>query len=168
MNTWARSTAVNSNYNQGWIQIATVPSGQTIKRIRWSWGFNGVTSDVVDFGNVMSNPQVVGLVTVIGNGSEIPPSPVSAPGDAAPPTQRWLWIETRQPVAIAVDHNAGVVSWRDSGPQEIPDVQSQVLATGIPGGDNLDLWFRWQSLTGAAWDASGNATLWYYASVLFG
>ena len=168
MNTWVRYQQANSNYNQGWVLLAAVPAGQTLKRIRWSWGFSAVTSDVVDMNNVVSNCQVVGIVTTIGNGSEIPPSPVSASGDAAPPTQRWLWWEMRQPVATSVSHDAGIVTWRDSGPQEIPDVQSQVLATGIPGGDNLDVWFRWQSQSGAAWDATGSATLFIVASTLYG
>lgn len=164
--TWTRFQETNPNYNQGWSLMAAVPSGETIRRIRWSWGFSGTTSDVVDMNAVGENCEVVGLVTTVGNGSEIPPSPVSASGDAAPPTQRWLWWEMRQPVPIAVSHDAGVVFWRDSGPQEIPDVQSQVLATGIPGGDNLNLWFRWQSQSGGAWDPSGFVNLFVVASIL--
>lgn len=147
--------------------MATIPSGSTLRRIRWSWGFSGITSDVVDVDSLTSNPLAVGIVTVIGNGSEIPPDVVPTAVDAAPPTQRFLWWELRQPVITAVSKEAGVMAWRDSGPQEVPDVQSQVLATGIPAGDNLDLWFRWSSVTGATWDASGGVELFIFASILY-
>jgi hypothetical protein len=138
----------------------------TYRRIRWSWGFAGVTSDTVDVESIMANTLVVGLVTTVGDGSETPPNPATASGDAAPPTERWLWWEIRQPVVTAVDHAAGMITWRDSGPQEIPDVKSQVLATGLPPGDFVNLWFRWQSTPFVAWDASGQACVWVGASIL--
>lgn len=125
-----------------------------------------MTSDITDAGELMANPIVAGLVTTIGNGTETPPLPTIDPGDVAPPTQRWLWYEVRQPVITAVDHAAGVMAWRDGGPQELPDVKSQVLATGIPPGDTLNLWFSWQSHTGDVWPTTGTQEIWVATSVL--
>lgn len=164
---WFRTGIASPNWDAGWVWLCAIPSGATYRRIRWSWGFAGVTSDIVDVNATMANTLVAGLVTTIGNGSETPPNPATASGDAAPPTQRWLWWEIRQPVVTAVDHAAGVTTWRDSGPQEIPDVKTQVLATGIPAGDTLNLWFRWQSTPFIAWDPSGSATVWVGSSVLY-
>lgn len=165
--TWFRTGTVESLWDAGWTLLCVVPSGSTIRRIRYSWGWSGVTADTVDIGATMANTLVAGLVTVIGNGGETPPNPATASFDAAPPTQRWLSWEIRQNIVTAVDHAAGVITWRDSGPQEVPDVKVNVLATGIPVGDNLDLWFRWQSTPFVAWDPSGNAQVWVGSSVLY-
>lgn len=163
---WNRTRQVSNAYDVGWYGPDNIIAGDSYRRIRWSWGFSGVTADTVDVAAICANPLVVGIVTTIGNGSEVPPNPVSAPFDAAPPTQRWLWWEMRQPVPVAIDHAAGIITWRDSGAQEVPDVKTQVLATGIPGGDRLDLWFSWASLTGAGWDPSGTVQIWAATSVL--
>lgn len=146
--------------------MCAIPSGSTYRRVRWSWGFSGDTADTVDMSLIRSNFLVMGLVTTIGNGGEAVPTPVSTPNDVAPPTQRWLWWEPRQPVATAVDHAAGVITWRDSGVQEIPDVKVNVLATGIPAGDTLNLWASWQAET-SSWDPSGAADVWVGTSVLY-
>lgn len=163
---WFRSLKAADPYDVGWLWMCAIASGSTYRRVRWSWGFTGTTADTTDMHSVSSNLQVAGLVTTIGNGTETPPVPLTTPNDVAPPTQRWVWWETRQPIAVAVDHSAGVISWRDSGPQEIPDVQVPVLATGIPGGDTLNLWFSWQSTNGA-WDGSGSQRIWVSTSVLY-
>lgn len=108
---------------------------------------------------------VFGLVTTIGNGTETVPNAIRDAGDAAPPTQRWVHWEVRQPVVTAVDEAAGVITWRDSGPQQAPDVKVNVLATGIPAGQTLNLWASWDVVNG--WDASGDASFWLYTSVLY-
>ncbi|MBA0087589.1 MAG: hypothetical protein HRJ53_21600 [Acidobacteria bacterium Pan2503] len=155
-----------TQYNQGWFLQAQVPSGSTLRRIRWSWGFIATTDTTEDIGNIANNLLVAGLVTTIGNGTEFPPTPITFPNDIAPPTQRWLWWEARQPVPIAVDWQSGLVTWRDSGPQEPPDVKTQVLATGIPGGDHLDLWFSYEGRNGG-WDGSGEPVIWVSTSTLY-
>lgn len=134
-------------------------------RVRFSWGFQGITASLTNAYTTMTNAQVLGLVTVIGNGTETPPNPRTAPGDANPPTQRWLWWEARVPVVTAWDDAAGVVTWRDSPPQEPIDAKGQVAATGIPAGDHLDLWASWAP--GFAWDSSGQAEIWISASILW-
>lgn len=164
--TWHRVVQRTQFYDVGWFQLASIPSGSRLQRIRWSWGFAGDTPDTVDYAATARNLQVAGICTTIGNGTEIPPHPRDTPGDVAPPTQRWLWWEVRQPVAASIDHGAGTVSWRDSGAQETPDVKVQVLATGIPGGQTLNVWFSYQSLDGA-WDAMGHVEVWTATSLLF-
>lgn len=165
--TWFRTGIADGVYDAGWTLLAQIPNGSTYLRMRWSWGFAGVTADTVDIASVMANTLVVGLVTTIGDGTETPPNPATASGDAAPPTQRWLWWEIRQPVATAIDHAAGVIAWRDSGQNEITDVRSQVLAVGVSPSQRLNLWFRWQSTPFIAWDSSGEAFVWVGSSVLY-
>lgn len=163
---WYRVLNHAPHYDVGWLWQCAIANGSTYRRIRWSWGFSGHTADTVDVQAIQSNLVVAGLCTTIGNGTEVPPEPIAHSGDVAPPTQRWLWWETRQPIVTAVDHEAGLITWRDSGAQEIPDVQVPVLATGIPGGQSLNLWFSWQS-TGGAWDQSGNLQLWVSTATLY-
>lgn len=164
--TWVRQSLSQSTYSGGFFLLASIPNGSTYRRIRWSWGFVGDTASHAAMIYTYENVLQAGLVTVIGNGTETPPFPISNPTDAAPPTQRWVWWEGRQPVVSSIDAAAGVIGWRDSGPQEIPDVKVNVLATGIAPGNNLDLFFSWESFTGA-WDATGGMSLYASASILY-
>ena len=127
---WYRSAFKGPNYNVGWWPLLAIPNGDTIRRVRWGWGFAGFTEVTTDLWATASNVMTAGLVTTIGNGTEVPPPAYTNPLDAAPPTQRWLWWEQRQPVPTSIDAAGGTVGWRDSGPQEIVDVKTQVLATG--------------------------------------
>lgn len=145
--------------------MCAIPSGSTYRRVRFSWGFAGTTPAITDMGNMAYNLLTMGLVTTIGDGTETPPNPVTASGDASPPTERWVWWESRQPVVCGLDELAGVAAWRDSGPQEAVDVKTQVLATGIPGGDTLNLWASWAADND--WDTEGAVTVWVSTSVLF-
>jgi hypothetical protein len=114
----------------------------------------------------MTNPMVLGLVSTVGNGSESVPDPITSPTDASPPTQRWLWWEQRVPTVTAWDPAAPIAIWQSSPPQEAVDAKGQVLATGIPGGDTLNIWVSYKGRS--AWDASGEAAVWAYWSVLVG
>lgn len=163
---WNRVQQTSQFANVGWFGQDLINSGSTYRRVRWSWGFSGVTADTVDVNSIISNPIVAGWVTTIGTGSETPPNPVTGAVDVDPPTQRWLWWEMRQPIPIAVDHAAGIITWRDSGPQEVPDIRTQVLATGIPSGEFLNLWFTWAQINGGGWDPSGSFRIWVASSVL--
>jgi hypothetical protein len=164
--TWYRSQFSGPFYDVGWWWLCAIPNGSTYRRVRFAWGFAGFTEVTADLYATAAKLQTAGLVTTIGNGTETPPHPYTTPNDVDPPTQRWLWWEVRQPVALSIDAAGGTVSWRDSGPQEIVDVKSQVLATGIPGGDSLNLWFSYQAQNGA-WDTSGEQEIWVAASVLY-
>lgn len=161
---WIRGTNASPNWNSDTWLIASVPAGLTISRIRFSWGFYVDTRAVEDYQNLAFNLMVWGLVTTIGNGTESVPNPRTSPGDAAPPTQRWLWWEARSAVVTAIDEAAGAATWRDSGAQEPSDARGQVLATGIPSGDTLNLWASWAGAYGL--DSDVNPVIWGGASVL--
>jgi hypothetical protein len=163
--TWNRSFQAQTNYDLGTVLLCSIPSGSTYRRVRFSWGFVAATPTLVDIENITFAIITLGLVTTIGNGSETVPNAVTAAHDAAPPTQRWIWWESRVPVVSAMSNAAGMIVWRDSGPQEPTDTRSQVLATGIPGGDSLNLWASWA----AGYDpwVTAPAMVWVSASVLY-
>lgn len=161
---WIRGSNAAANWTSGTWLIASVPAGLTISRIRFGWGFYIDTPTTDDMQNEAFDLMIWGLVTTIGNGTETVPNPRSSPGDAAPPTQRWLWWEVRAPVVSAIDNAANVVTWRDSGPQEPTDARGQVLATGIPAGDTLNLWASWSGAYTP--DTDNNTVVWSSASVL--
>lgn len=141
-----------------------IPAGQTLLRIRFSWGFYLDSPTLTDMQNIAFNLVNWGLVTTVGNGTETPPDANTGTADVAPPTQRWLWWETRQPIPTAIDSGADVISWRDSGPQEEQDARGQVLATGIPAGDTLNVWASWSGQYGLPSDS--NLCIWTSASML--
>lgn len=64
-----------------------------------------------------------------------------------------------------MDTNSGIVMWTDSGSTEETDIKAQVLATGVPGGDQLDLWATWAAA--GPWVSDGSAQVWVQASVLY-
>lgn len=163
---WHRVANQSSSYDTGAFWLAAIPNGSTVRRIRFGWGFQGFTQETTDLHAVTVNPLFAGLVTTIGDGSETPPAPETTPDDVAPPVQRWLWWEIRQPKAISLDGAGNVVSWNDGGGQEVTDVQTQVLATGIPSGDTLNVWFSWQSVFGN-WDSTGQVQIFQWSSLLF-
>lgn len=162
---WHRTANQSIHYDVGWWQLAAVPAGSSIRRIRFGWGFQGFTPFTTDVSEVVVNPMFAGVVTTIGNGTEVPPSPLTTPGDVAPPTQRWLWWEIRQPTAVSIDSTGDLISWHNSGAQETTDVQTQVLSTGIPPGDTLNAWFSYAGTFGN-WDPAGSVQIFYWASLL--
>lgn len=162
--SWLRGTQTLNWATTQWALIDSLGAGITIRRIRFRWGFYGDTNAMTDLAAIASHLMVFGLVTTVGNGTEIPPDPFTAPNDADPPTQRYLYWEARAPVITAVDSAGGIVAWRDSGSTEETSTRGQVLATGLPAGDSLNLW----AVLGSAydWDPSGSATIWYAYSLL--
>lgn len=164
MTQWIRTLNSSGDWGPATWHIAAIPAGLTIARIRFSWGFVLDSPAVTDIQAIYNNLMVLGLVTTVGNGTESVPNPRTSPGDAAPPTQRWLWWETRAPIVTAMSNELGVIMWRDSGPQEETDARGQVLATGIPAGDTLNLWASWAGAFGP--DSDVNFRIWAAASVL--
>lgn len=161
---WRRETFTSFAYSGGAVLLTPVGAGHTIVRCHIRWGFHGDTPVDIDIQGVANSILTMGLVTTIGDGTETPPNPRTASGDAAPPTQRWIYWETRSPVVTAIDSGAGIITWRDSGATEPTDTKGQVLAQGIPSGDTLNLWATWAPSFG--WDASGSALVWGSASIL--
>lgn len=162
---WYRTASGGSGFGFGNAWMCAIPAGSTYRRVRFTWGFQGHTPTTSDMSDLMGLPFVMGLCTTIGNGSETPPNPTTASGDAAPPTQRWIWWENRGCTVTGIDQGSGVVSWSDTGPQEEVDVKVNVLATGIPAGDTLNLWASWSGWSG--WEAGGYVGIWLATSVLY-
>ena len=91
MSTWVRSVQSDLSYASGSSLIVSVPRGQTLVRTHFAWGFNGNTRSSAAVYDVERNIQVMGVVTTVGNGTEAVPNARTAAGDAAPPTQRWVY-----------------------------------------------------------------------------
>lgn len=163
--SWVRTVGDVADYTVGSVLLGRLSNGQTYVRVHFRWGFYGDTPATADMGATAANLQVFGIVTVFGDGTETPPNPRVSPGDAAPPTERWLYYEARAPVPRAMDTNSGIVMWTDSGSTEETDIKAQVLATGVPGGDQLDLWATWAAA--GPWVSDGSAQVWVQASVLY-
>lgn len=139
--------------------LAQLNSGQSIVQTFVQWGFGGTTNGTVIPTAVMGNVAALGMVTKIGNGSESPPDPLAAPGNANPPAERWLYWSARAPVVANWDATASVVAWRSSEPDVQGQTEAQVLApSGMGVGNFLDYWMTWN--TEAPWDSSGQAVLW--------
>lgn len=161
---WLRAFNASDAWTGGTWLFTSIPAGDTLVRIRFSWGFYIDTPSITNMGNVSFNIMSFGWVTTVGNGSEPVPPAKTSPNDAAPPLQRWLWWEARQPVVSAIDERAGVIAWRDSGPQEEMDARGQVHASPLPVGDTLNLWASWEGNYGQETDS--NPVIWMSASVL--
>ena len=160
--TWTRRVNADQSWTAGTYLLASVPQGATLYRVRFAWGFYGFTSQTANIMSQLTDTQVFGLVTTVGDGSESVPNPMSDPGNADPPTQRWLWWEGRQPQIMAYSDSADAVWYRDTPLGEPTDMQAMVSAKSIGAGEFVNVWASWAPFYD--WDASGNAELWFYAS----
>jgi hypothetical protein len=163
--SWVRTVALSNTYDTDQALLGRLSLGQTYIRVHFRWGVYGDTTDRIDMQAIASNLITLGLVTTIGDGTEIAPNARSAANDADPPTQRWIYWETRQMHPTVVNPDAGVITWRDTGSTEPTDTKGQVLATGFDPSLTLNLWASWAAPF--AWDPSGIAALWVAASVLY-
>lgn len=162
--TWQRSWGTALDIHAGNFLLASIPNGQTYTRVHFRWGVYADSPSLANYYLRASNIISAGLVTTIGDGSETPPNARSAPNDAAPPTKRWIFWETRQMIPSAVDAAAGVVTWRDSGSTEPTDTKGAVFATGVPALQTLNLWFTWAA--NSSWPSDGAVSIWGGFSVL--
>lgn len=89
--SWVRTVGDVADYTVGSVLLGRLSNGQTYVRVHFRWGFYGDTPATADMGATAANLQVFGIVTVFGDGTETPPNPRVSPGDAAPPTERWLY-----------------------------------------------------------------------------
>jgi hypothetical protein len=160
---WARSRVSGQPWGPAYQLLGSVPRGSTLRTIRFSWGFFGFTSQTANVLNALGNGQVLGICTVVGNGSEAPPNPVTDPNNQDPPTERWLWWEYRAPQVQTYSDSADAVWYRDTPLGEPTNVQSMVSAAGIAEGDALGVFASWAP-TGS-WDSSGTAELWVAMSI---
>lgn len=166
MTSWVRSVEADLAWISGHSLIANVPRGSTLLRIHFGWGFYGTTHATENPLSTASNLQVMGIVTTVGNGTETVPNARTQSFDASPPSERWVYWESRAPVMTAYDSGAEIISWKDSGAQAPVDTKGQVSAKGVPAGDTLNVWASWAAAH--AWETNESNNLWYYASLLFG
>lgn len=164
MTSWRRNTFVGNDLAPNFNWEDAISGGDSYLRVHIRWGFHLDAPVTTDIQSICSNIVSFGLATTIGNGSETRPNARSGSGDVAPPTQRWIYWETRAPVVTAIDQSAGVMTFRDSGSGEPTDTKGQVLATGLPGGDSLNLSSIWAAAS--TFDSSVNTTIWVSLSIL--
>lgn len=162
---WVRTIGLSGTYEVGQTLLGRLSLGQTYVRVHFRWGVYADTIDRIDMQQVAANLITFGLVTTVGDATEIAPNARTAANDAAPPTERWIYWETRQMNPVVVNPDAGVITWRDSGSTEPTDTKGQVLFTGFAPGPTLNLWATWAAPE--AWDGSGIAQVWFGASVLY-
>lgn len=144
------------------VLLASLAAGETLIRSRIFWGVSGWTSTNTDVGTMMANWLASGLVTTVGNGTEAVPDVILHPENASPPTQRWVYVESRHVRPTVFDATNRIAIWADTGPQEPPDSKGEVLATGLPAGDTLNVW--WTTKAEFSWDAEGGAIV--FASIV--
>lgn len=162
---WVRTVGLSNSYSSGSSLLGRLGLGQTYMRVRFRWGIYGDTTDRIDMQAVAANLMSFGLVTTVGDGTETPPNARTQSNDQSPPTQRWIYWETRQVQPVVVNPDAGVITWRDTGSTEPTETRGQVLFTGFAPGPTLNLWASWAAPF--AWDPSGEAQVWFGASVLY-
>lgn len=164
MTSWRRNTFVGFDMGPTYNWEDAISAGNTYLRCHIRWGFHLDAPIATDIQNICSNIVTLGLATTVGNGSETRPNARSGSADVDPPTQRWIYWETRAPVVSAIDDAAGVITFRDSGATEPSDTKGQVLATGLPAGDSLNLSSIWSSAS--AFDSTVNTLIWVSISIL--
>lgn len=164
MTTWRRNTGTTTILAAGTNWEDAIAAGNSYIRNHIRWGFYLDCPVTADLSAIAGNIVSFGLVTNVANGPGTPPNARTQSADQAPPTQRWIYWETRAPVLTAIDAASGVASWRDSGATEPTDTKGQVLATGIPPGDSLNLHTSWA--WAEAFDSSVNGVFWWSVSIL--
>jgi hypothetical protein len=143
-----------------------IVNGNTYLRVHIRWGFHIDSPTTVNLSHLASTLVTFGLVTTIGNGSESPVNPQDVSFDPDPPTERFIYWETLAPICQGIDDASGVVIWGNSAQTEPTQTKGQVLATGIPGGDTLNLWATWATSVDIADEFGANATIWHSLSIL--
>jgi hypothetical protein len=154
MGTWVRKEAHSINWGYSSQLIASVPRGQTLNRVHFNWGFYGTTSGRAAVSTTATQRSAFGICSRSSATAGSPPSPITTPGDVAPPLERWLSYG-----------RPGVVSWRDTGSPAELSTKGQVVAS-VPSGDTLNVYAVFDTLI--PWDTSGGAQFWYWASLLYG
>lgn len=164
MATWSRNLGASNSWPTGSSFLTSIPTGSTLLRVRFRWGFYGDSATTTNLQAIAQNLLAWGLVTTVGNGTETPPNARTQATDQAPPTQRWLYWEASAPEITAIDDESGVVTWQNARSTEPTSTRGQVAASGIPAGQTLNLWASWAAAS--AWDPSGQVSLWVGAATL--
>lgn len=163
--TWYRSAfTLNPVGPTQWL-LATLQTGQTLKRIRFTWGSTTVVESYSDLIGLIGAPILLGIVTTIGDGLEPVPDPAFEAGDANPPSERWLWYEGRAMYPTAFSQSATGTDIATTEPASEPgDVKAMVRAPAMPAGEFLHVWAVGSS--DFSWPSAIDWFTWGTASVL--
>ena len=165
MTSWRRNTFVTVNLASNFNWEDAIAAGNSYIRVHIRWGFSLDCPVATDLQDLTSNLVSFGIATTIGNGSEARPNArTQAWPDQDPPTQRWIYWETRAPVVTSISQESNLVTLKDSGTGEETQTKGQVLATGLPGGDSLNLSSCWAAAS--TFDSTINTMLWCSLSIL--
>jgi len=138
--TWIRQQCSYYSLSDSTL-LTSLVSGQTLTRIRFDWSGSCSAESYTDLYAAKGEMIMFGLVTTIGDGSEIPPYPLDGGADVAPPAQRWIWWEGRSTYVDAYSQSSsGTSSLATKAPGEIPDAKAQVRAPAMPAGQALNVW----------------------------
>lgn len=121
--------------------LVALNPGETLLRVRFGWTAVSVPTSYTDAFGVFGTTIFAGLVSTIGDATESVPSPVIAPNDADPPTQRWLWLEGRSQVFNAFSQSeTGSNGLVTVDPAEPTDAKANLRAPGLPAGQFVNVW----------------------------
>jgi hypothetical protein len=164
--TWYRGYASGEPWELAQIGLLSLTPGFTLRRVRYGVSFVGSTSTLAPTSELANDFVAVGLVTISSVTGSLPPSPLTAPNDANPPLERWLWWETRRmrPRTWGAQLK-DVVTWTDDGPVEPTDAKTAVAAN-VGAGNELHLFITWQSSVTDLWALYGNVSGQAWWSVL--
>lgn len=140
---WFRSTfAIKSTDAFLQFNLGVFSSFQAIRRIHFGWSGNAVGNGYEDLFATVNEQIVAGIVTTIGDGTEVPPDPLFQPSNQNPPTERWLWWEAR---AMRIDAfpqvDSGAWSCSTVDPAEPSDSRAQLVVPPLPEGQFVRAWF---------------------------
>lgn len=163
---WQRSWFSDQFWQRGWQLIGSLTPGQTAARIRFGWGFTGITRVEESFLRLSLQNFIMGVATTIGNQTEEPPSPRVHPEDIDPPSQRWLYWAGCGIQMVTIEPTATYAYWKSTDPQEPQGTKGMVTTRGvfIPDGQFLNIWATWEAFED--WPSSGWANVWWWSSVL--
>jgi hypothetical protein len=167
MTHWTRGSLAGIDYGKASVPLVRLVPGDSLLRVHYGikmdgfWTAGGLPATESALKAAMTNATSFGIVTVIGSGSEVPPSPVTHPGDVAPPTQRWVHLATSSPSLTSFSGTSSTWTMGFSASWEDNDSESQVLATGFTAPNALDVWLSIDTQGGPWSTPSGTDLAWY-------
>lgn len=165
---WARGQVTPLAYGKNHVGLVKLSPGQSVVRVLFGikadgfWTTSG-TSTQLDIQVSMSNATAFGLVTTIGNGGETPPDAWTAPQDALPPTQRWLFRAVSSMSFLDMSGNASTWPVGFNSTFESCETEGQVLAPAMSPGLTLNLWLAISTPLGAWSTPTPGDVAWYTA-----
>lgn len=166
MGTWVRGQSAGLSYGRHNLLLARLSPGDSLMTIRFGikadgfWTNPGAGSQIQIQASEL-NYTAFGIVTTVGNGTETPPSPVGTPVDAAPPTQRWVYLASSAMSLTTFSGTSSTWTMGFTANWEANRSEAQVLATGFTAPSALDVWLVIDTPDGAWLTPSPGDIAWY-------